>query len=206
VDWSIVVLVLGVLVLGLAAYFRSVLRDSGGEIDLSVGREGVKFKVTANQRNRVRGDLRAVSVLKGVPVEDEIVDASLRDGEELYTARALWIDNNPDWNIHERRMLERLHVDLDLARSTDEALRYLVGRRYQFIITDLTRPDSTGKDNYRAGLEFLHLLADAPAVPPILVYAGQIDERASEARRYGAQTVTAIPSELLEGVVDVLRS
>ena len=97
-------------------------------------------------------------------------------------------------------MLERLRVDIDLARSTEEALQYLAGRTYRFIITDLRRGDDE-----RAGLEFLRVLAEAPAVPPCLVYAGKIDERADEARRYGALVVTAVPSELLEAAVNVLR-
>jgi CheY-like chemotaxis protein len=207
VDWSIVVLALGVLVLAFATYFtQTILRNAGGTMEASVTPEGLVFKVSAQERQLALSDMRAASAKRGVPAEDEEANGSLRGVAELRVARALWVDDNPPGNVHERRMLERLHVDFDLARSTEEALTYLIGRRYQLIVTDLTRPDETGAENPRAGLEFLRRLSCAPTVPPILVYAGRIDERRSEALAYGARTVTAIPSELLQAVVDVLRS
>jgi CheY-like chemotaxis protein len=207
VDWSIVVLALGVLVLVFAAYYtQAILRNAGGTMEASVTREGFAIKLSTQEQHLALDDMRAASAEKGVPADDEKVSASLRGVGELRVARALWVDDNPVGNVHERRMLERLHVKFDLARSTEEALAYLIGRRYQLIVTDLTRPDETGAEDRRAGLEFLRLLSGAPAVPPILVYAGLIDDRASEARRYGARTVTAIPSELLQAAVDVLRS
>jgi CheY-like chemotaxis protein len=74
------------------------------------------------------------------------------------------------------------------------------------ILTDLRRPGLTGESDPRAGLELLRILAQAANVPPIVVYALQLDERAEEAERYGARAVTNTPSDLLRAVLDVLRS
>jgi CheY-like chemotaxis protein len=206
VSWTVVVLALGVLVLAFATYFtHTILRHAGGAMEATVDRTGFRFKVSAQERNLAMADARAASVQRNLPADDETVAASLREGEELQAVRALWVDDNPANNVHERRMLERLHVDFDLALSTEEALANLVGRSYQLIITDLTRLDPSGNRDPNAGTEFLRLLAKAPRVPPVLVYAGEEDERADDARHFGALAVTVTPSALLEAVLDVLR-
>jgi CheY-like chemotaxis protein len=206
VSWTVVVLVVGVLVLAFATYFtHTILRRSGGAMEASVDRSGFRFKISAQERNLAIADARAASIQRKLPADDEKVAATLREGDELRAARALWVDDNPTGNVHERRMLERLHVDFDLALSTEEALANLVGRSYQLIITDLTRIDEAGNPDHRAGIEFLRLLAQAPRVPPVLVYAGEEDNRAEVARGYGAQAVTITPSALLAAVLDVLR-
>ena len=206
-NWNVLVLVVGILVLAFATYFtQTILRRSGGTMEAAVDRGGFRFKISAQERNLVIADARAASSQRNLPADDETVDASLRDAGELRVARALWVDDDPTGNVHERRMLERLHVDIDLALSTEEALLYLVGRAYQLIITDLTRLDPAGNRDPNAGTDFLQLLARAPRVPPVLVYAGELDSRADRAHHYGARVVTNMPSALLEAVVDVLRS
>jgi CheY-like chemotaxis protein len=103
-------------------------------------------------------------------------------------------------------MLEHLKVEIDLARSTEEALQLLVGRRYDVIITDLNRPAADGSEDPEAGIRFLELLAGAPAVPPVIVYAGLADYRFKVARDAGASAATTLPWELLESVLQTLHS
>jgi CheY-like chemotaxis protein len=90
-------------------------------------------------------------------------------------------------------MLERLHVQIDLARSSDEATQLLIGRRYDLLITDLTRGAREALD-HEAGLAFLRFLAGAPMVPPVLVYASDPGERDPQALSLGARAATSSPS------------
>lgn len=208
-DWNVVVFVLGILVLGFAVYFtHTVLSRGGGTLEAGVGGStGAFIKLSAYERNLAVTDARAAGAAKAISTDEgERAATALHDVEELRVAHCLWVDDDPINNVHERRMLERLHVKIDLARSTDEALQRLVGRRYQFVITDLTRPGTDGQPDERAGVEFLRLLAEASDVPPVIVYAGSTDHRAVEACRYGARAVETVPSELLRRVVEILES
>jgi CheY-like chemotaxis protein len=208
VSSNVVVLVLGTLMLAFAVYFtHTVLSRSGGTLEAGIDGRGFRFRLTAHQRNLAVTEARAAGVAKKFPTDEgERAATALDDVDELRVAHCLWVDDDPTNNVHERRMLERLHVRIDLARSSEEALRDLVGRRYDFIITDFTRPGPDGDLDQRAGVEFLRLLAEAPDVPPIIVYAGIADDRAIEARRCGARAVETVPSELLRRVVETLKS
>ena len=85
-------------------------------------------------------------------------------------------------------------------------MQLLVGRRYDVIITDLTRPAADGSEDPEAGIRFLELLSGAPAVPPVIVYAFIADYRFEVARNAGASAATTVPWELLESVLQTLNS
>jgi CheY-like chemotaxis protein len=211
VEWYVVILVLGVLVLAYATYFtHAVLTRRGGSLEAGVGGEGVFVRVTANERNLSAKDARLASQNR-VPAADAEAEARkvstiLGDTRAVRVSRCLWVDDDAAGNVYERRMLERLGIEIDLARSTTEALQLLIGRRYDLIITDLARPDGDGILDAEAGIHMLELMSGAPRVPPVIVYAGRADDRFGAALRAGAIAATTLPSALLEAVLDVLAA
>jgi hypothetical protein len=57
-------------------------------------------------------------------------------------ARLLWVDDkHPQQNVRERRVLSALSIHIDLANSTDDALKWLCQGDYDILITNLTRPN-----------------------------------------------------------------
>jgi len=204
-SWSIATLIFGVLILVFAVYYTQVIiRHRGGSLEASVGKEGVTFKITSAERDQAAADAQAAGKQKGVIGEREHAETFLGEVAEVRPTRCLWVDDNPSWNVHERRMLERLHVEIDLARSSEEATQLLIGRRYDVLITDLTRGPREALDP-EAGLAFLNLLAGAPMVPPVVVYASDPGERGPRALNLGARAVTTSPSALLHAALGVLE-
>ncbi len=112
----------------------------------------------------------------------------------------LWVDDNPNNNVHERTALEALGVKFELALSTDEALEKLKRRPYDAIISDMGRPPDS-----RAGYTLLDKLRESGDHTPFIIYAGsRAPEHRAEARRHGAVGCTNRPDELFEMVLSAL--
>ncbi len=177
-NGNYVVLILGVLVVAYLVYFtHTVVR--GRMATRGAGGGGRVVQVRGNACNQLTEAARAAGEnrsLGGMRLTNDVARARsvLGDGPTVRTSRCLWVDHDPDGIVHERRMVEHLHVDIDLARTTNQALQFLVGRTYDFVITDLTRPLASGDVDDRAGIKLLKMLAGAPTVPPVIVYADHI--------------------------------
>lgn len=110
----------------------------------------------------------------------------------------LWVDDCPENNINERQMFHQLGVEIDIAKSTQEALKILEKMQYDFIISDIAR----GEDD-TAGLDFLTELRKKDKLTPVIFYIGEIDEtKGTPAQAFG---LTNLPSELLHLVLDLLE-
>jgi CheY-like chemotaxis protein len=116
------------------------------------------------------------------------------------TSLVLWVDDNPDNNIHERQALEAVGVSFVIAKSTQEALDKLKGKSFDAIISDMGRPpDPT------AGYTLLDELRSHGDRTPFIIYAGsRSPEHQAEARRRGAVGCTNRPNELFKMVLSVL--
>lgn len=113
-------------------------------------------------------------------------------------AQILWVDEEPENNINERRMFRQLEVGIDIARSTDEALKILKDGCYDLVISDMVR----GKEA-TAGLEFLSQFRKSDKTTPVIFYIGIFDpEKGTPASAFG---VTNRPDELLHLTLDALE-
>ena len=74
-------------------------------------------------------------------------------GDNIVPKSVLWVDDRPDNNISERRAMEAYNLSFDLAKSTGEALAKLGKKRYDLIISDMSRPPDA-----RAGYTLLQTL------------------------------------------------
>ena len=110
----------------------------------------------------------------------------------------LWVDDDPENNLNERRMFRQLNVDIDTAKSTEEALDMLKNGKYDLIISDMVRDNKPD-----AGIEFLQRFHRENKTIPVIFYMGIFDpEKGIPPLAFGA---TNRPDELLHLTLDILE-
>jgi CheY-like chemotaxis protein len=123
-----------------------------------------------------------------------------KDPAEDWHNKILWVDDNPDNNVHERQAMESMGLEFTLALSTEEALTILSRQRFAAIISDMGRKEGT-----REGYLLLEAIRAKDKSTPFFIYAGsQAPQHQREAALRGAQGTTNIPAELVEMVVRAL--
>jgi CheY-like chemotaxis protein len=134
----------------------------------------------------------------------EIAEAlpSPRDQRRLQGSHVLWVDDMPSNNVFEGQALEALGIQIDLSRSTEDALEKIRRRSYDLIISDMGRPPDA-----RAGYTLLDKLREAGDRTPFVIYASsRAPEHVREAREHGAIGCTNQPQELVEMVTTALTA
>lgn len=134
--------------------------------------------------------------------------------QKLRGAFVLWVDDkNPSQNVEERRALNSLGIQFDLATSTDEAIRWLDRAHYDAVISNIYRAsESTNNipcfaDPQPAGAgcamaETMHERY-GDQMPPTIFYSGAYPQSAgSPPFSFG---VTNRVDELFELVFDALE-
>lgn len=122
------------------------------------------------------------------------------DSERAWQRVVLWVDDQPDNNIYERRTFESLGFNFVLATSTQEALDILEHQRFGAIISDMGR-----REGQREGYRLLEALRAHDTETPFFIYSGsRAPEHVREAAERGAQGATDIPSELIDMVTNSL--
>lgn len=113
-------------------------------------------------------------------------------------AQILWVDDHPEHNVNERRMFRQLGAEIDIAKSTDEALEMLRNHGYDLVVSDMTRGDQA-----TAGLDLLRQLRRDNKTAPVIFYIGVVDpEKGVPAQAFG---ITNRPDELLHLTLDALE-
>jgi CheY-like chemotaxis protein len=127
-------------------------------------------------------------------------DINLRRIRQIEGSRVLWVDDQPNNNVYERRALEVLGVKFVIATSTDEALQKANLPNIDAIISDMSRPP----DN-RAGYNLLERLRSLGNNKPYIIYASlNSQDLKDQAMSRGAIGSTNSPTELVEMVLSVL--
>ncbi len=111
-------------------------------------------------------------------------------------ATFLWLDDHPENNINERKLFRKLGVTIDIATTNQEALELAVRGDHDLIISDIGRDQQD-----ETGLDFLEQLQKKGVPTPLIFYVGT----AKPGVPPGAFGLTALPTELLELTMDVLR-
>lgn len=114
--------------------------------------------------------------------------------------RLLWVDDQPDNNLHEADMLARLQIEVVQVRSTDAALALLRHDRegFDLVVSDWHRA-SEAPD---AGLRLQQAMRSLGFLQPVVLYHGSFDSarrqlRAAQAQRAGVFGEAVVPIELL---------
>jgi CheY-like chemotaxis protein len=113
----------------------------------------------------------------------------------------LWVDDNPEGNVHERQALEALGITVHIAASTDEAMGKLREHRYDAVISDMARPEGPN-----AGYELLDRLKAGKVDVPFIIYSGtNTPDQQKEAMARGAFASSNKVSELIGSVANAIR-
>jgi CheY-like chemotaxis protein len=176
------------------AHLNVKVDKSGLEISFDAERaireltQAAKAKSSSPQiAQQATTDAIALTVKKSAPQKQAKLFSS---------ATVLWVDDTPDNNVYERRAFEAIGLSFLLARSTDEALNILKGRRFAAIISDMARPP-----DMRAGYTLLDALRTSGDLTPFIIYAGSAaPEYRREIGQHGGQGYTNDPVELFKMV------
>jgi hypothetical protein len=101
-------------------------------------------------------------------------------------ANILWVDDeHPQQNVRERRVLNAAGVNIDQAKSTDEAIQWLVRAAYDVVITDAyrekdpTAPCQSQDVNPSAGCDLLRKVGDCYQEKSVEIKASEPNARVS---------------------------
>lgn len=128
----------------------------------------------------------------------QVMQRAERASPVLRGAQILWVDDHPDNNLHERRLLRSLGVFVDLARSTEEAISMLANTRYDMVISDMERDGIQDE-----GVKFLLRARSLGLHRPTVFYLSRVDE--SRGLPLYAFGIAARPDHLLHYIMDVLE-
>jgi hypothetical protein len=102
--------------------------------------------------------------------QKQISERFARMSENIKGATLLWVDDkHPYQNVPERRVFVAANINVDLANSTGEAMKWLSRSKYDVIITDMDRPDDktpppapceAGSNRSYAGCALLKMVGD----------------------------------------------
>lgn len=132
-------------------------------------------------------------------------DRAKRIADVLQGAHILWVDDHPENNIAERKILDSFGMSVDIARSTNEAILKLTqeksdtGQRYDVIISDMGR--GLKRDE---GKQFLtRIRRDHKIDVPVIYYVGKYNPK--DGVPPYAFGMTNRPEQLLLYIMDALE-
>jgi CheY-like chemotaxis protein len=202
VSTQLVTLILGLASLLLIFFLAREALRRGRPIKASLPGGG-GFEIGGDERAGAKQGLEAASQRAEAerPESSELVrDARQRAAQRLAETRrirpasVLWVDDNPEGNVYENHMLSSLGLSITQVTTSEAALSLLKRRRFDLVITDLTRDEDAS-----AGLKLLREISDGF---PRIVYALEPGEREQEALKLGAAAVTTTPGDLLQAVLE----
>jgi CheY-like chemotaxis protein len=151
-----------------------------------------------------RGELDNAISKKAAP--DAVSDAArgrvlrraTRDFVSTAGARILWVDDTPEGNLPERKVLRSLGIMIDLARTSQEGISALDRADYDLIISNMSRERHADE-----GKRFLTEIRTAGRGEPVVFYIMNLDR--SRGTPGDAVGITNRPDELVHLVLDGLE-
>jgi CheY-like chemotaxis protein len=126
------------------------------------------------------------------------MDRASRHQELLKGTRILWVDDVPENNRNEIKMLHQLQADIDTATSTGEALEKISSQSYELVVSDMKRGDDV-----EAGVIMLEQFQRQKIECPVIFYVGDLDPgKGTPVHAFG---LTNRPDELVHLVLDILE-
>lgn len=205
VIWAAVVVLFLVLFRTQIAAFLGKLsglkiKAKGFEVSFETKQE----KAVDSLTNAVENKTRSVGVPE-MPDRNQIVQtvheaAPPTEAERFSRSQVLWVDDQPDNNIYERKAFEAIGLRFTLARSTEEAQAILESNSFAAIISDMDRPP-----DQRAGYTLLDELRERDKRTPFIIYSGS-DAPAykTETLEHGGYGNTNRPDELFRLVTKAI--
>jgi len=198
-----------VIVIGALAIFRSPMKElilsaKSRKFTIKIGGQELTMDEATEQQAKLIGDLQSqITEIRALLARTNPVEVRAQpafSGPQVRElSSVLWVDDEPKNNSYFVEELGRLGVRVDLARTTSEGLSKAGNRRYSVIISDMGRRED-GKDNFRAGLDFLKTVRETDSDIPFIIFCSSrgVREHQEEAMRLGANGITASATELSE--------
>ena len=158
-----------------------------GKLEITFLGETVK-KIAAKRTNKELSDEDATGPLLRANMISAILNGS----------RLLWIDDNPEDNAEETKLLRKLGVVIDTAVSSEDARDMLSKFHYDVILSDINREGRS-----QEGLSFLQSIIGTRLFRYTIFYVGQVDE--DKPIPVGAFNITNRPDKLLHLIMDALE-
>jgi CheY-like chemotaxis protein len=158
-----------------------------GNLEITFLGETVK-KIAAKRTHKELSDEDATGPLLRASMISVILNGS----------RLLWIDDKPEGNAGEMKLLRKLGVVVDTAVSSEDAREMLSKFHYDVIVSDVDREGRSHE-----GLSFLQSLVGTRLFRYTIFYVGQVDEK--QPIPVGAFNITNRPDKLLHLIMDALE-
>lgn len=166
------------------------------EAAAALGAATVKVSASTPTEGTALGEIQAREIAD--VVTQSIQPKALR---RLSEATVLWVDDNPENNVYERRALEALGIRFAISLDTADALEKLSSHKYDAIISDMGR----GQDR-SAGYTLLAEKEKLGDRTPLIFYTRDTTPKyKQEARQRGALGQTNSPQELFSLVLDAIQ-
>ena len=152
---------------------------------------------TASVRNTPPSDIQDINV-------DEIANLVEKFYKQIHNEswkkRILWVDDNPENNLYERKSFESIGITFSFALSTNQALDLISHNKFAVIISDMAR-----QEGQKEGYVLLEAIRKKGNKTPFFIYTGyNPPEYKDEARKKGANGSTNHPQELFTLVTKTL--
>jgi CheY-like chemotaxis protein len=135
----------------------------------------------------------------------EVLCAARRDSAMaagINHSHILWVDDHPENNEFISLALTNLGAQVVIAKTTAEALSKLASQRFDVIISDFKR-----NDDPKGGYTLLTGVQQQAAAPPYIIFSSSSNPQyIADAKRRGAFGETNSYDELLEFIVDALKT
>lgn len=134
----------------------------------------------------------------GVPgAGTQVAERARRMGARLVGRRVLWVDDHPEGNRVERRMLRQLGIFTEAVTTNDQAMLVLddPAESIDVVITDLRRDDGS------TGQALIDAVRARPNPPPVICYVLALRDGGGPPGAFG---ITSRPDALLDLVMDAL--
>jgi CheY-like chemotaxis protein len=163
----------------------------------------------ASKTEQVMRHLREADLTREGPSENlanlrEVADeavAKITATQPSLRSAILWVDDHPENNDSIVQALKSLGIRVDLALSTQSALRLMGTNTYGLVISDLGRNEG-GEKRGMAGLELTMAIREAGFNTPIAIYASRSGLRhREELEQAGVFLVTDNPTEIFRTAV-----
>jgi len=166
-------------------------------------RKGSQIKIFGLELTLITGEVERATKKQGAPynpAQSTILAARINSFQRSPAyVHAIWIDDNPDQNFHERTALASLGVLVDTVIDSNAALKLIKSGRFDFVLSDIERQQSSSE-----GIRFLNYLVEEEKISlPCVFYVGRCQHKlGTPAYAFG---ITDSPTELLHLVLDILQ-
>jgi CheY-like chemotaxis protein len=193
--WPIVV---ATVLFFLLPVLRRLIKDSQAvEIEIA----GTKLSIQSASealRNQV-ADLQDRIIALEAPASTRTESYEAPDPPER-TRKILWVDDVPGANVYERARVMDVGYKVVQAESTGTALRALESAGpFEVVVSDMTRVETGGNYNTRAGLELVRAMRQAGDQTPVVFYSSpqSLEPALDEIGRLTNVAYTTSPTELM---------